>query len=161
MTRYFPHPTHAGFVLFNDPGFVIFVERGWAAFGWYDVYFPRRLYIVIFLVMIAFVPLGVLAARRERTWLARHRLETLALVAMPVAVVAGFTAAYFTTTPRAVIAEFGRYAFPAIGPLAILCVGALHAFGRRRMLSAGVILLVAVIGLSYASQLLTLTSFYA
>jgi hypothetical protein len=161
MTPYFPHPTHPGFVLFDDPGFVIFVERGWAAFGWYDVYFPHRLYVVICLVMLAFVGLGVWAARRERAWLDRHRLETLALIAMPVAVVAGFTAAYFTTTPRAVIAEFGRYAFPAIGPLAVLCVGALHALGRRRMLSAGVILLVAMIGLSYASQLLTLTSFYA
>jgi hypothetical protein len=60
-----------------------------------------------------------------------------------------------------VIAEFGRYAFPAIGPLAILAVGALHAFGRRRMLFAGVGVLVCVIALSYASQLLTLTAFYA
>ena len=160
MTRYFPHP-HAGFALFNYSGFVIFVERGWAAFGWYDVFFPHHLYIVIFLIMIAFVPLGVWAARRERAWLARHRLEVLALIAMPLAVVAGFEAAYYTPTPRAVIAEFGRYAFPAIGPLAILVVGALHAFGRRRMLSAGVALLVAMIALSYASQLLTLTSFYA
>ena len=50
---------------------------------------------------------------------------------MPVAVVAGFEAAYYTTGARPVIAEFGRYAFPAIGPLAVLVVGALHAFGRR------------------------------
>jgi hypothetical protein len=161
MTRYFPHPTHAGFLLFKDPGFVIFVERGWAAFGWYDVFFPHRLYVVIFLVMVLFAAFGGWAARRERSWLARHRLEVLALIAMPIAVVAGFEAAYFTPDPRAVIAEFGRYAFPAIGPLAILVVGALHAFGRRRMLGAGVVLLVAMLALSYASQLLTLSSFYA
>jgi len=45
-----------------------------------------------------------------------------------VAVIVGFTAAYFTLTPRPVIAEFGRYLFPAIGPVALFVVGALHAF---------------------------------
>jgi hypothetical protein len=60
-----------------------------------------------------------------------------------------------------VIGEVGRYAFPAIGPLAVLVVGALHAFGRRHVLGVGVGLLVAMIALSYASQLLTLTSFFA
>jgi hypothetical protein len=161
MTRYFPHPVHMGFVLFGDPGFVIFVERGWAAFGWYDVFFPRWVYGLIFLGMVLAVPLGAWAARREWTWLRRHWLEVLLLIAVPVAVIAGFEAAYYTTTPRAVVAEFGRYAFPAIGPVAALVVGALHAFGRRRMLIAGVALLVAMIALSYASQLLTLTAFYA
>ena len=161
MTRYFPLPTHAGFALFKDPFFVIFVERGWAAFGWYDVFFPHKLYVLIFLAMVLTVPLGVWAARREWGWVRRHRLELLALLAMPVAVIMGFEAAYFTTAPRVLIAEFGRYAFPAIGPVAILVVGALHAFGRRWMLTAGVVLAVAMIALSYASQLLTLTSFYA
>jgi hypothetical protein len=160
MTAHFP-PPRPGFVLFNDPAFVIFVERGWAAFGWYDVLFPRKLYEIVFVVMVLGVPLGVWAARREWRWLRRHALETLALLAMPVAVVMGFEAAYFSIGPRPVIAEFGRYAFPAIGPVAVLVVGALHAFGRRHMLTAGVALLVAVIALSYASQLLTLTSFYA
>jgi Predicted membrane protein (DUF2142) len=161
MARYFPLPTHAGFVLFNDPVFVIVVERGWGAFGWYDIFFPRWTYIVIFLAMLLAVPAGAWAARRERAWVRAHRLELLALIAVPVAVIVGFEAAYFTMVARPVIAEFGRYAFPAIGPVAILVVGALHAFGRRRMLSVGVGLLVAMIALSYASQLLTLTSFYA
>ncbi|HEX5853729.1 MAG TPA: hypothetical protein VFY36_11625 [Solirubrobacteraceae bacterium] len=160
MTAHFP-PSRPGFALFADPGFVIFVERGWAAFGWYDVLFPHRLYVVIFLAMALTVPLGVWAARREWPWLRSHWLEALALVAIPVAVVMGFEAAYYTPVPRVAIAEFGRYAFPAIGPLAVLVVGALHAFGRRRMVSVGVGLLVAMIALSYASQLLTLTSFYA
>jgi 4-amino-4-deoxy-L-arabinose transferase-like glycosyltransferase len=161
MTSYFPPPTHAGFLLFKDPFFVIFVERGWAAFGWYVVFFPHYVYVMILLAMLAAVPLGLWAARREWTWVRRHWLELLALIAMPMAVIMGFEAAYFTTSPRALIAEFGRYAFPAIGPVAILVVGALHAFGRRWMLSAGVVLVVAMLGLSYASQLLTLTSFYA
>lgn len=160
MSPHFLVP-RSGFVLFNDPGFVIFVERGWAAFGWYDVTFPHRVYVAIFLAMVLTVPLGVWAARREWGWLRRHWLETLAILAMPVAVIMGFEAAYYTTSPRAVIAEFGRYAFPAIGPVAVLVVGALHAFGRRRMVTVGVGLLVATMSLSYASQLLTLTTFYA
>jgi Predicted membrane protein (DUF2142) len=161
MTRYFPLPTHTGFTFFKDPFFVIFVERGWAAFGWYDVFFPHKLYILIFLAMALTVPLGLWAARREWPWVRSHTLELLALIAMLVAVIMGFEAAYFTASPRVLIAEFGRYAFPAIGPVAILVVGALHAFGRRWMITAGVVLAVAMVALSYAAQLLTLTSFYA
>jgi hypothetical protein len=159
MTRLFPHSS--GFVLFNDPAFVIFVERGWAAFGFYDVLFPKWVYVVIFLAMVLTVPLGVWAARCEWRWVRSHWLELLVLIAMPVAVIVGFEAAYYAREPRPVIAEFGRYAFPAIGPTAVLVVGALHAFGRRRMLTVGVVLLVAMIALSYASQLLTLAAFYA
>jgi hypothetical protein len=161
MTKYFPPPVHSGFVFFRDPGFVIFVERGWGAFGWYDVFFQKWVYIVIFIAMVLTIPLGALALRREWGWVRRNWLLVLALIAIPVAVTLGFVAAYYSPSPRTVIAEFGRYAFPAIGPLAVLVVGALHAFGRRRMLTVGVGLLVAVIGLSYAAQLLTLTAFYA
>jgi Predicted membrane protein (DUF2142) len=143
------------------PAWSIFVVRGWAAFGSYTVAFPTWVYDVILSVMIAAVPLWGWAARMEWTWVRNHRLELLVLVAMPVLVIVGFEAAYYTPTPRAVIAEVGRYAFPAIGPLALLVVGALHAFGRRRMLGVAVGLLVAMIALSYASQLLTLGSFYA
>ncbi len=159
MTAHFPSTT--GFVLTGDPGFVIFVERGWAAFGFYDVLFPKWVYATIFLAMVVTVPLGAWAARREWGWVRRNWAELLVLVAMPLAVVLGFEAAYYTAAPRPLIAEFGRYAFPAIGPLALLVVGALHAFGRRRMLFVGVALLVAMLALSYASQLLTLTAFYA
>jgi len=159
MPRYFPPAP--GFVLTHDPGFVIFVERGWAAFGWYDVFFPHWVYILILLAMVLTVPLGAWAARREWSWVRRHWLEVLVLIAMPVAVVVGFEAAYYTPHPRPLIAEFGRYAFPAIGPLAVLVVGALHAFGRPRMLAVGVGLLVAMLALCYASQLLTLSAFYA
>jgi len=111
--------------------------------------------------MVAAVPLGALAATREWAWVRGHLLELAVLLAIPAAVVMGFEAAYFTTGARSVIAEVGRYAFPAIAPLAILVVGALHAFGRRHMLGVAAGLLVAAIALSYAGQLLTLTAFYA
>ena len=143
------------------PAFVIFVERGWGAFGWYDVFFRPWVYAVILIAMLLAIPLGAWAARHEWGWVRRHRLEVLALIAMPVAVIVGVEAAYYTPHIRPVLAEFGRYAFPAIAPVAALVVGALHAFGRRYMLTAGAGLLAAMIALSYASQLLTLTSFYA
>jgi hypothetical protein len=151
-----PHFPASGY-----PAFVIFVERGWATFGWYTVSFPHWIYVVILIVMLSAIPLSALAARREWSWVRRHWVELVALISMPVAVVVGFEAAYYTSGVRPVLAEVGRYAFPAIGPLALIVVGALHAFGRRYMLVVGVGLLVAIIALSYASQLLTLTSFYA
>jgi hypothetical protein len=145
------------------PAYVIFVERGWATFGWYTVSFPHWVYVVILIAMLSAIPLFVWAARREWSWVRRHWLELVAVVAMPVAVIVGFEAAYYTPGVRAAgdLGEVGRYIFPAIGPLAVLVVGALHAFGRRLMLGVGVGLLVAMIALSYASQLLTLSSFYA
>jgi len=143
------------------PGFVIFIERGWGAFGWYDVLFPSWVYAAILVTSVLALALAPWAARREWRWLLAHLPEALAVVLMPIAVIVGFVAAYYTPGARPAIAEFGRYAFPAIGPIALLVVGALHAFGRRRMLEAGVALVVATIALSYASQLLTLSSFYA
>ncbi|MHB8234341.1 MAG: phospholipid carrier-dependent glycosyltransferase [Solirubrobacteraceae bacterium] len=143
------------------PGFVIFIERGWGAFGWYDVLFPGWVYAVILAVSLFVLVLAPWAARREWGWLSTHLPEALAVTLMPIAVIVGFVAAFYTGGTRPAIGEFGRYAFPAIGPIALLVVGALHAFGRRRMLYAGVALVTAMIALSYVSQLLTLTSFYA
>ncbi len=143
------------------PAFVIFVERGWGAFGWYDVFFPHWVYVVIFAAMLAVPLLAVIAARREWGFVRRNLPETAVLLLVPIAVVAGFEAAFYTTGTRPVIAEFGRYAFPAIAPLAVLVVASLHAIGRRRVLCAGVCLLVAMLALSYAAQLVTLTGFYA
>jgi hypothetical protein len=143
------------------PAFVIFVERGWGAFGWYDVLFPHWVFLVIAAVMLLTLLLGVLAARREWNAVRSHAFELAVLVLTPIAVVAGFEAAFYTTGMRPFIAEFGRYAFPAIAPLAVLAAASLYAFPRRWVPLAGTAVLVGMIGLSYASQLLTLTGFYA
>jgi hypothetical protein len=143
------------------PAMVIFVERGWGAFGWYDVFFPHRLYYVILAAMIAVALLGLIALRREWVFVRANVVELALLVLMPLAVVAGFEAAFYTPGARPFIAEFGRYTFPAIAPLAVLVVASLHAFGRRWVLPAGVVLLAAMVALSYAGQLVTLTGFYA
>jgi hypothetical protein len=143
------------------PAFTIFVERGWGSFGWYDVLFPHWLYAAVLVVMLLILLLAFAAARREWSFIRRRALEIAVLVLTPIAVVAGFEAAFYTPGSRSSILEFGRYTFTAIGPLAVLVVAALAGLGRRRALTAGVGLLAAMIALSYASQLLTLTSFYA
>jgi hypothetical protein len=142
------------------PAYVIFVQRGWAAFGWYVVLFPSWVYHVLAVVMLAAIPLGLAAAWRERSWLRRNWLVALVVVAAPIAVLVGFEAAFYTPGVRPVLAEFGRYEFPAIVPLAVLVVGVVHVVGRRFALYAGAALLTAMLALSFSSQLLTLTTFY-
>jgi hypothetical protein len=143
------------------PGFVIFVERGWGAFGWYEVLFPHWVYVTILVVMLAVVVLAVIAARREWEFVRGHPIELAVLSLIPTSVVAGFAAAFYTTGVHKGIPEYGRYVFPAIAPLAVLVVASIHAFGRRWVVFAGGVLLGGMLALSYASQLLTLTTFYA
>jgi hypothetical protein len=145
----------------GQPGFTIFVVRGWGAFGWYDVLFTHWVYVVILVAMLLVLPLGLLAARVEWGFVRRNLPEAGVLLLAPLAVVGGFEAAFYTTGARDFIPEFGRYAFPAIAPLAVLVVASLHALGRRGALLAGCGLLVGMVALSFASQLLTLTAFYA
>lgn len=145
----------------SNPGFVIFVERGWGAFGWYDVFFPHAVYEIIRAVMITVPILGLIAIYREWPYVRTHLLDFLILALMPIAVFAGFEGAFYTTGVRPLIAEFGRYEFPAIAPLAVLVVASLHAFSRRWVVFVGTGLLVAMIALSFSGQLVTLTGFYA
>jgi 4-amino-4-deoxy-L-arabinose transferase-like glycosyltransferase len=149
------------FVGVGNPAFTVFVKRGWGAFGWYDVLFAHWVYVVIAAAMVSIPLLGLVAIRREWTFVRRNAPELGLLVATPLAVMAGFEAAFYTLGTRPFLPEFGRYEFPAIICLATLVVAALHGFGRRRVLQVGVGLLVAMIALGYAAQLLTLTTFYA
>jgi hypothetical protein len=152
---------HAHFHPGDYPAYTIFVQRGWAAFGWYDVLFPAGVYTAVLVAMLAAIPLGIWAARRERGWLRANWIPAGAVLAMPVLVLLGVEAAFYTPSIRPAIAEFGRYMFPAIAPLAVIAVGVLHAFGRRGALLAGAALLAATLALTISSQLLTLTTFYA
>jgi hypothetical protein len=143
------------------PAGLIFAHRGWAAFGWYQVSFPSWVYVLLEATMLGIAALGLVAVWRERRLVRSRRMEAALLMLFPIVVVAGFVAVFYTPDQRLAVAEFGRYAFPALAPLAALVVGALYGFGRRRMIAAGSILLVAMLALCYASQLLTLTAFYA
>ncbi len=153
MSPHFSQPFNAGFN--------IFVVRGWGAFGWYDTFFPLWVYTSILVVMVATPVAAVVAGWREWTWVRRNWMECVLIILTPCAVIGAFEAAYFTISPRPVIGEFGRYAFPAIVALALLVTGALHAFGRRLMVFAGATLITAVVALCVAGQLVVLTKFYA
>jgi hypothetical protein len=148
------------FMTGGDPAYTIFIQRGWGAFGWYDVFFPAWVYAVILAAMLGAIPLGLWAAVREWTWIRRNWREVVTVLLIPIAVIAGFEAAYYSPGVQTVIPTYGRYAFPAIVPLAVIVVGVLHSLGRRNMVYGGAALLTLMIALSYSAQLLTLTSFY-
>jgi hypothetical protein len=111
--------------------------------------------------MLGGLVLGLVALVRERRAVAAHWIEAVLLVLFPIVVIASFEAAFYTETNRPVIAEMGRYAFPALVPLAIFAVGALYAFGRRRVVAVGSGLFATLLAFGYASQVLTLTSFFS
>ena len=102
------------------PAYTIYVKRGWASFGWYTVEFPALVYQAIVAGMAATLVCAGIFARRHFGWLKANWVMVLTLVATPVLVVAAVERAFATTGQRALVAEMGRYAFPAIGALAIV-----------------------------------------
>jgi 4-amino-4-deoxy-L-arabinose transferase-like glycosyltransferase len=143
------------------PFYQIYVVRGWGAFGWYAFVFPRWVYYVIVVAMVAVGGCALLAA--VRNWQAiKGRIFEVALIALlPLCVLVAVEAAFFTPVGgRTVVAEQGRYIFPAITALSTIVVGGTFAFGRRWHVPLATALVVAMMALSYASQLLTLGSFF-
>jgi hypothetical protein len=142
------------------PAFEVFIETGWAAFGSLVVRFPQWVYLVILAASLAAAALCAVAVvrRRARAWALGWELAVL--IAAIAGVIGGVEAAYYTDQARSVPAEQGRYVFTAAVPLATIAVGAAMAFRDRvaPLVAAG--LATAVIGLGYASQLLTLTGFF-
>ena len=143
------------------PAQTIFIKRGWAAFGWYDTFFPGWVYTVLDVAMLGALAMGLVSLARNREWIRRQLPETILVIVFPVVIIAAFEAVFYTAGGRGVIAEMGRYVFPALAPLAALAVGALWALPRRWVLPAGGVLLAVVLAFSYASQLLTFTAFFS
>jgi Predicted membrane protein (DUF2142) len=143
------------------PFFQIYIERGWGAFGWYSVLFPHWVFVVIVLAMAAIAVLGLKAAWQWRGLLKTRGWELLVILLVPLCVLLAVEAAFFTPNGgRTVVAEQGRYIFPAIGALATLAVLGTFGLGRRLHVPLLTGLVVAMIALSYAGQLLTLAGFY-
>jgi 4-amino-4-deoxy-L-arabinose transferase-like glycosyltransferase/heme exporter protein D len=145
------------------PAYHIYVVRGFASFGWYAIQFPDWVYHLIVGVMLAALALGIASLLHLRAGVRRRLPEILFLVLVPITVVAAVEAAYYPALihlPLDGIAEQGRYAFPAITALAALVIGACHGFGRRHAVTLATALVAGLIGLTFASQLLTLSSFY-
>jgi hypothetical protein len=142
------------------PAFDVYIKEGWAAFGSLVVRFPEWVYVVILLVSLAVAALCAIAVVRRRAQAWRLGWELAVLIVAIAGVVGGVEAAYFTSAPRAAPAEQGRYIFTAIVPLATIAVGSAMAFRARVAPLVATALAAAVIGLGYASQLLTLTGFF-
>jgi hypothetical protein len=143
------------------PFFQVYIERGWGAFGWYSILFPRWVFVVILTVMILVAVAGLWGAWRWRARLASRGWEILLLILVPICVLVAVEAAFFAPNGgRTVVAEQGRYIFPAIGALAALAVLGTFGFGKRWHVPLLTALVVAMIGLCYAGQLMTLGGFY-
>ena len=73
----------------------------------------------------------------------------------PVSVLVAVEAAFFSPIGgRTVVAEQGRYIFPAITALAAIAVGGTFGLGRRWQIPLATVLVVGMMALCYASQLL-------
>jgi hypothetical protein len=142
------------------PAYTIYVVRGWASFGWYDIVFPGIVYVAIMAGIVGSAVSGAVLARRHRAWLRRNWVVVLTLLATPIIVVAGVERAFATPAQRPIIAEMGRYLFPAIGALALLAAGSFRAWGDRWAARLTVGVVASEMVLTYASQLLTLRGFY-
>ncbi|MFL5885553.1 MAG: hypothetical protein ACJ77M_10825 [Thermoleophilaceae bacterium] len=145
------------------PAFDIYAVRGWGSFGWYAMTFAHWVYQVILAVMLIAGALTAGALWRHRGGaLRRVGWEVLVLVTAIAGVIGGVHAFYYTQTPRGgIIAEMGRYSFPAIVALAAAALGGAFFFRRRSWVAPYVTgLAVSVVVLCYSSQLLAIGRFY-
>ncbi len=134
--------------------------QGWAAFGWYTFAFPRWVYVVVVIAMLAVAALAVAAVVRERLAARRIGWELATIALVPLCVVVAVEAAYFDPNGRPVLAEQGRYIFPAISALAVIAVGGSFGLGRRWHVPLVTALVVGVIGFGFAARFVALAGFY-
>jgi 4-amino-4-deoxy-L-arabinose transferase-like glycosyltransferase len=137
----------------------VYIIRGWGAFGWYVWEFPNWVYDVIILTMGAVGLLALFRAVRSHRVIRAYGFEVAVILLVVVGTVVAVEAAFFDpVNDRAVVAEQGRYVFPAITALAAIAVAGTFGLGRRWQMSLATALVVAMMGLSYAAQWLTLGS---
>lgn len=142
------------------PAFSIYVEGGFAAFGWQAVHFPPWVYRTITTVMLLAAGLGAAALVRRRADVRPVAFEVGLLMLAPLALISAVHVSYYSEVPGP-IGEQGRYAFPVAGALAAGALAWSFAFGRRMVAPAAALIVAAMMGLAMASQLLALTGFYA
>ena len=106
--------------------------------------------------------LALSAAVRERSLRVGARFFEVAVIALfPICVLVAVEAAFFEPNGgRTVVAEQGRYIFPAIAALAAIAVGGTFGVGRRWHVPLATVLVVGDDRPRYASQCLTLGSFF-
>jgi hypothetical protein len=143
------------------PFYNIYVQRGFAGFGWYAIFFPNWVYAPIVAAMIATVAFGLRALWIYRSTTIRRVWEILFLISIPVVVFVGVEAAYFTLAwPTNGTGEQGRYAFTAITAVAALVIGGCLGLGKKRALPAASALVACLGMLLLAGQWLDLATYY-
>jgi hypothetical protein len=143
------------------PFFNIYVQRGFAGFGWYAIFFPNWVYGPIVGVMLATIGLCIRGLWIYRDVVMRRLPEILFLASIPIVVFAAVEAAYFTLAwPVGGTAEQGRYAFTGITAVAAIVIFGCFGLGRRRALPAAAALVAGLGMLMLAGQWLTLSTFY-
>jgi hypothetical protein len=163
MLPFKPSFINHNWTIIHWPFFNIYIERGFASFGWYAIEFPKWVYLVIVAVFGAALVLGVRVLWRNRRRVRDHLPAIAFLVLVPVVVICAVEAAYqpaLGILPIEGTPEQGRYAFPAITAVAALFIGACFGLGRRRALPLATGAVAGLMGLTLASQLLTLSAFY-
>jgi 4-amino-4-deoxy-L-arabinose transferase-like glycosyltransferase len=154
---------HHNWTIIHWPFFNIYIERGFASFGWYAIFFAKWVYLVIVAALAGLIVLGLSFLWRRRGVVVRYLPELAFLVLVPVAVICAVEAAFqpsLSILPIQGTPEEGRYAFPAITAVATLAIGACLGLGRERALPLAAGLVACLVGLTMASQWLTLSAFY-
>ncbi len=140
------------------PAFAIYIEGGFAAFGWYIILFPPWVYHVIGVVVACVTVLALNAARLNMVALRSRWRELAVLAALTGVVVAGVHASFVSGV--AGDWEQGRYAFTTLAALGTFAAGGAYGLGKAWASTIAAVLLVLTLGLFSASELLGLLSFY-
>ncbi len=163
MLPFRPPGLNHNWTIVHWPFFNVYIERGFASFGWYAINFPKWVYLVIVAAIGLAILLGARVLWREHGVFVRRWPEIAFLLLVPISVIGAVEAAYepsLGAIPLSGTAEEGRYAFPAIIAVAALLIGASNGLGRRRAVPIATAVVALLIGLTLASQLLTLSAFY-
>ena len=139
----------------------IYVVRGWGAFGWYVWTFPNWVYTVIILAMAAVGLLALSTAVREHGALLKRVFEVLVIALFPICTLVAVEAAFFTPAAGAPWSPNRAATSSRRSPRSLRSRSAgTFGLGRRLHVPIATVLVVAMLGLSYAGQLLTLGSFF-
>jgi len=142
------------------PAFDLWVEGGWAAFGWLEVVFPRPLYVVL-AVLTGVMLVGALVSTRRHA--VRRDVPAFAFLALvALGLLAGLHAAeYKVFSEQGTILNQGRYLLPLVPLLGLAAAGSLSLLeGRRRAAATGV-LLAGLFALQIFSLALIAVRFHA
>lgn len=102
----------------------IYIVGGFADLFWHRVAYPIPVYKMIAALLAVVVICGLVALWRHRGWVRRNFLPLAMVLAHPVAVYFMVEWAYATPGGRPVLAEQGRYIFPALVAFAVAAAGA-------------------------------------